>query len=51
MAQGNSWFDYLPGTDLIDCLNENHGHVFSGADDGFAALAKKIDDALQANIP
>ena len=25
-AQGDSWFDYPPGTDLIDCLHRNHGH-------------------------
>jgi len=25
-VQGDSWFDYPPGTDLIDCLHRNHGH-------------------------
>ena len=26
LAQGDSWFDYPPCTDLIDCLHRNHGH-------------------------
>src|SRR5262245_2933500 len=26
LAQGDSWFDYPPGTDLIDCVHRNHGH-------------------------
>lgn len=24
VAEGDSWFNYLPGTDLIDCLREHH---------------------------
>lgn len=27
IAEGDSWFDYLPGTDIIDCLRNNHGLV------------------------
>ncbi|MGQ9372754.1 SGNH/GDSL hydrolase family protein [Acinetobacter tandoii] len=27
VSEGDSWFDYLPGTDLIDCLRSNHGYV------------------------
>ena len=27
VAEGDSWFDYLPGTDVIDCLRRHHGHV------------------------
>lgn len=27
VAEGDSWFDYLPGTDLIDCLRAHHGYV------------------------
>ncbi len=26
VAEGDSWFDYLPGTDLIDCLRNHHGY-------------------------
>jgi len=26
VAEGDSWFDYLPGTDLIDCLRSHHGY-------------------------
>ena len=26
VAKGDSWFDYLPGTDLIDCLRKHHGY-------------------------
>jgi hypothetical protein len=27
VAEGDSWFDYLPGTDLIDCLRSHHGYL------------------------
>lgn len=26
VAEGDSWFDYLPGTDLVDCLRNHHGY-------------------------
>ncbi|HCR12574.1 MAG TPA: SGNH/GDSL hydrolase family protein [Solidesulfovibrio sp.] len=26
VAEGDSWFDYMPGTDLIDCLRYYHGY-------------------------
>jgi hypothetical protein len=26
VAEGDSWFDYLPGTDIIDCLRKHHGY-------------------------
>lgn len=26
VAEGDSWFDYSPGTDLIDCLKKHHRH-------------------------
>lgn len=29
MAEGDSWFDYMPGTDLIDCLRNNHQYVIN----------------------
>lgn len=32
IAQGDSWFDYKPGTDLIDCLRKNHGYAIDKQD-------------------
>jgi len=29
VAEGDSWFDYLPGTDLIDCLRKHHGYYIN----------------------
>jgi hypothetical protein len=26
VAEGDSWFDYLPGTDIITCLRQHHGY-------------------------
>lgn len=26
VAEGDSWFDYFPGTDFIDCLRKHHGY-------------------------
>lgn len=26
IAKGDSWFDFLPGTDIIDCLRERHDY-------------------------
>jgi hypothetical protein len=26
VAEGDSWFDYVPGTDIIDCLRGNHDY-------------------------
>lgn len=36
VAEGDSWFDYLPGTDIIDCLRKHHNyyiHKFAKAGD------------------
>lgn len=27
VAEGDSWFAYLPGTDVLDCLRHNHGYI------------------------
>ena len=27
IAEGDSWFDYIPGTDLIDCLINHYGYA------------------------
>lgn len=27
IAEGDSWFDYLPGTDIIDCLRNHHNYT------------------------
>ncbi len=29
IAQGDSWFDYLPGKDIIDCLKKIYGYDIS----------------------
>lgn len=26
VSEGDSWFDYMPGTDIIDCLRNHHGY-------------------------
>src|SRR5688500_8785189 len=36
VAEGDSWVDYTPGTDVIDCLRQFHGyrvHSFAHAGD------------------
>lgn len=54
MAQGDSWFDYFPGRDLIRCLHEDHGHVFSGADGSSTNLAvagSTLNDEAYGPVP
>lgn len=31
VAEGDSWFDYTPGTDLIDCLRYYHGYYIDNS--------------------
>lgn len=63
VAEGDSWFDYLPGTDLIDCLENDHGYeienfalagdtlenmIFgTGIDDDFTRTPPTIDSVLE----
>lgn len=54
MAQGDSWFDYFPGRDLIRCLHEDHGHVFSGTDGSSTNLAvagSTLNDEAYGPVP
>ena len=39
VAEGDSWFDYTPGTDLIDCLRKFHGYRIKN----FADLRRRIE--------
>jgi len=63
VAEGDSWFDYLPGTDIIDCLRNNHDHVIenyaqagdtlenmiygTGIDNRFQRVRPTIDTVLR----
>lgn len=54
MAQGDSWFDYFPGTDIIDCLHEYHGHSFTGAAGAVTNLAvggSTLNDVAYGLVP
>lgn len=54
MAQGDSWFDYFPGRDLIRCLHEDHGHLFGGADRSSTNLAQAgstLNDVAYGPVP
>ena len=63
VAEGDSWFKYLPGTDLIDCLENDHGYeienfalagdtlenmIFgTGIDEDFTRTPPTIDEVLE----
>lgn len=47
LAQGDSWFDYPPGTDLIDCLNSNHGHKIVN----MAVAGSTLNDEAYGAVP
>lgn len=54
MAQGDSWFDYYLGKDLIACLHDRHGHVFKGADGSSTNLAvggSTLNDQAYGLVP
>ncbi len=42
LAEGDSWFDYLPGTDLIDCLRNNHNYVI----DNYAKAGDTLENMI-----
>ncbi|TCT20873.1 SGNH/GDSL hydrolase family protein [Thiobaca trueperi] len=42
VAEGDSWFDYLPGTDLIDCLRRNHGYSIKNYGDAGDTLENMV---------
>lgn len=47
LAQGDSWFDYAPGTDLIDCLHSNHGHTITN----IAVAGSTLNDEAYGPVP
>ena len=47
LAQGDSWFDYPPGTDLIDCLHSNHGHAITN----IALAGSTLNDEAYGPVP
>jgi hypothetical protein len=47
LAQGDSWFDYPPGTDIIDCLHSNHGHTITN----IAAAGSTLNDEAYGPVP
>jgi lysophospholipase L1-like esterase len=47
LAQGDSWFDYPPGTDIIDCLHSNHGHTIVN----IAVAGSTLNDEAYGPVP
>jgi hypothetical protein len=47
LAQGDSWFDYPPGTDIIDCLHSNHGHEITN----IAVAGSTLNDEAYGPVP
>ena len=47
LAQGDSWFDYPPGTDLIDCLHDKHGHTITN----IAVAGSTLNDEAYGPVP
>ena len=48
LSQGDSWFDYAPGTDLIDCLHSNHGHKIIS---NLAVAGSTLNDEAYGPVP
>lgn len=46
LAQGDSWFDYAPGTDLVDCLS-NLGHRITN----LAVAGSTLNDEAYGPVP
>jgi len=42
VAEGDSWFDYLPGTDVIDCLRIHQGYVI----ENFAKAGDTLENMI-----
>ncbi|TPQ29029.1 hypothetical protein [Methylomonas koyamae] len=47
LAQGDSWFDYLPGKDLIDCLELDYGYEI----DEIAVAGSTLNDIAYGKVP
>lgn len=42
VSEGDSWFDYLPGTDIIDCLRKHHGYSIKNYGDAGDTLENMV---------
>ena len=47
LAQGDSWFDYPTGTDIIDCLHSRHGHTITN----IAVAGSTLNDEAYGPVP
>jgi hypothetical protein len=47
LAQGDSWFDYPPGKDIIDCLHSDHGHAITN----LAVAGSTLNDECYGPVP
>ena len=47
LAQGDSWFDYPLGTDLVDCLHSQHGHSVVN----IAVAGSTLNDEAYGPVP
>lgn len=47
LAQGDSWFDYPPGKDIIDCLRDNHSHNVHN----IAVAGSTLNDEVYGPVP
>lgn len=42
IAEGDSWFDYLPGTDIIDCLRSHYSYLI----DNYAKAGDTLENMI-----
>jgi len=47
LAQGDSWFDYPPGTDIIDCLHDEYNHTIVN----IAVAGSTLNDEAYGPVP
>ncbi len=47
LAQGDSWFDYPPGKDIIGCLHEQYGHAITN----IAVAGSTLNDEAYGPVP
>jgi hypothetical protein len=46
VAEGDSWFDFILGTDVIDCLRDRHGYQIQN----FARAGDTLENMILGNI-
>jgi lysophospholipase L1-like esterase len=46
VAEGDSWFDFLPGTDIIDCLRARHKYQIQN----FAKAGDTLENMILGNV-